>query len=75
MIDWQKEFPVNSVCRADVKEAGFSDEEIALLTDEDMQAIADKMADLYDENGFWDDLSMVTGALLEKKEQKDLRDQ
>lgn len=66
-IDWNKEFSVNSLCRADIKEAGFSDEQIALLTDEDMQAIADKMADWYDENGFWDDLSSIPCALLETK--------
>jgi uncharacterized ferredoxin-like protein len=55
-IDWNKEFPVNSICRADVKEAGFPEEQVARLTDEDMQAIAQKMADLYNENGYWQDL-------------------
>ncbi len=70
-IDWTKEFPVNSLCRADVKEAGFTDEQIALLTDEDMQAIANKMADWYDENGFWEDVLSITRALLENKEQPD----
>ncbi len=55
-IDWTKEFPVNSLCRADVKEAGFTDEQVALLTDEDMRAIAQKMGDLYNENGYWQDL-------------------
>ena len=70
-IDWNKEFPVNSICRADVKEAGFPDEQIALLTDEDMQAIADKMADWYDEYGLWDDLLSITSSLLETKEHPD----
>ena len=70
-IDWNKEFPVNSICRADVKETGFPDEQIALLTDEDMQAIADKMADWYDEHGFWDDLLSITHAFLAKKEHPD----
>ncbi len=70
-IDWMKEFPVNSLCRADIQEAGFPDEQIALLTDEDIQSIADKMADWYDEYGFWEDLSSITSALLETKEQPD----
>ena len=66
-----QEFPVNSICREDLKEAGFTDEQIALVTDQDMQAIANKMADWYDEFGFWDDLSAVTAALLEEKEHPD----
>ena len=71
MIDWNKEFPVNSLCRADIKEAGFSEEQIAQLTDKDMQSIANKMAYCYDENGFWDDLTTITTALLAQKEQPD----
>lgn len=67
--DWNKEFPVNSLCRADLQEAGFSDEQIAFITDENMQAIAAKMADWYDDNGFWDDLTSITKALLAQKEQ------
>jgi hypothetical protein len=67
--DWNKEFPLNSVSRADLKEAGFSDEQIAFISDEDMKAIANKMADWYDENGFWDDLLAITEALLEERKQ------
>ena len=67
-IDWNKEFPVNSICRADVKEAGFPDELIAQLTDEDMQAIASKMADWYDENGYWQDLEEAYRIIMEEKD-------
>ena len=70
-LDWNKEFPVNTLCRADMQEAGFTDEQIAQITDEDMQAVADKMADWYDDNGFWDDLTSVTSALLAQKEHPD----
>ncbi len=65
-IDWTKEFPVNSLCRADVKEAGFTDEQVALLTDEDMQAIAQKMGDLYNENGYWQDLEEACRIITEE---------
>jgi hypothetical protein len=33
-IDWRKEFPITSICREDLKELGFTDEQIALLTDQ-----------------------------------------
>ena len=46
MIDWNREFSVTSITRADLKEAGFTDEQIAQLTDEDMQAIAEQIADM-----------------------------
>jgi len=67
-LDWQKEFPITSICREDLQECGFTNEQIASLTDEDMQAIADKMADLYFDQGFWDHLKFVTDIrLLEKQ--------
>jgi hypothetical protein len=67
-IDWQKEFPITSICREDLQECGFTDEQIARLSDEDMEAIASKMADLYLDLGFWEDLQFVTDIrLLEKQ--------
>ncbi len=67
-IDWQKEFPITSICREDLKELGFTDEQIARLSDEDMEAIASKMADLYLDQGFWEDLQFVTDIRLLKKQ-------
>lgn len=60
MIDWHKEFPVTSITRVDLQEAGFTDEQISQLTDEDMVAIASKMEDMYCEYGFWEDLELAT---------------
>ena len=36
MIDWQKEFPLTSITRANLQEAGLSDEQIAQFTDDDI---------------------------------------
>ncbi len=69
MIDWNKEFPLTSLTRADLVQAGFSEEQVSLLTDEDMRAIASKMEDLYCDHGFWDDLETAVHSILGKKEQ------
>jgi hypothetical protein len=72
-IDWQKEFPITSICREDLKELGFTDEQIAQLTDEDMETIASKMADLYLDNGFWEDLQFVTDIRLIEKQERSIQ--
>jgi len=46
MIDWNTAFPVLTISRALIKEAGFTDAHIATLTDEDMTTIAEKLADM-----------------------------
>jgi len=61
-----KMFCITSVCRADLEEH-FSQKEIESLTDEDMERIASKMADIYIENNFWIDLEiMVTSVLFDR---------
>jgi len=67
MIDWDKEFPIASLTRADLNEAGFSDELIAKLTDEDMLAIASKLEDTYRDNQLSIDLEIAVDHLLESK--------
>lgn len=42
-IDWYSEFPLRLFSRAHIKRLGFTDEEIALLTDEDMYTIASEV--------------------------------
>ena len=59
MINWNKEFPVISITRRDLKDAGLSEKQIAQLTDEDMTAIASKMEDMYCESGFWEVLRIT----------------
>mgnify|MGYP001395023946 CR=1 FL=1 len=67
MIDWEKEYPIASLTRADLEEAGFSDELIAKLTDEDMATIASKLEDTYRDNQLFIDLEIVVNHFLETK--------
>jgi len=62
-----KSFAVSSVCRLDLLQQGFTKKQIAKITDEDMERIACKMGDAYCENGFWDDLQIMTDRILEDK--------
>jgi len=65
MIDWNKEFPITSITRADLQEAGFTDAQIQTLTDADMQTIAAKMEDMYCDGNYWEDLEIATTMRLE----------
>ncbi len=67
-IDWNKEFPIASLTRADLKEAGFSDSVIASLTNEDMRTIASKLEDTYRDNQLYIDLEIEVNLLMENKE-------
>ncbi len=49
-------FPITALSREDLKQAHFSDEEIAQLTDNDLQDIARKMEDHFVDDVFWDEL-------------------
>lgn len=44
---WNKEFVITSVTRADLQKHGFPNEQIAQLSDEDMETIAVAMEDIY----------------------------
>ena len=57
VIDWEKQFPIASINRADLTEFGFTDEQIAtMFTDEVMTEIAANMEESYHMNfGFWED--------------------
>jgi hypothetical protein len=54
--DWSKTFEVAVITRGDLTEVGLSQQQIDSLTDADMQAIAGKMAELYADNGYWQDV-------------------
>ncbi len=45
IIDWGKEFVVVQLTRQDLKDAGFSDQQIASITDKDMTRIASRLED------------------------------
>ncbi len=69
-IDWNKEFSITSVTRADLASAGYSQEQVACLSDEDMRTIASKMEDLYCDQGFWDDIVTAVEYVLERKKKR-----
>ncbi len=62
---WNTPFTVSSLCREDLR--GFlSNEEIATLTDADMEAIADKMSDAHrDAGAYWESMEISARAILE----------
>jgi hypothetical protein len=51
---WNKEFPITSVTRKDLVDAGLRRSAVQRLTDEQMRRIASKMADYYCDQGFWE---------------------
>ncbi len=67
MTDWNQEFPITSVTRADLVSAGLSKDQVASLSDEDMRRIAAKMEDIYCDQGFWEDVVTAVEYVLEKK--------
>jgi hypothetical protein len=64
---WQKEFPITSVTRADLTQAGFAKAFVATITDEQMQMIASKMEDSFCDTSYWTDLKMATIAVTAKE--------
>ncbi len=51
-----QKFPITSVCRADLKNAGFN---IKGVDGGTMLEISSKMADAYCESGFWESLEII----------------
>ena len=51
---------VQSVSRADLVQAGFPPEFVAQLTDEQMERIAAKMGDYYNDQGYWEHVTDAT---------------
>ncbi len=63
MIDWEKQFSIVTINRADLTEFGFTDEQIAFIfTDEVMMEIANKMQERYfltSSYFFWEDMKQA----------------
>ena len=55
---WSKEFPITSITRDDLVEAGFPKHHVEHIDDETMKEIASAMEDTYCDTGFWEDLHM-----------------
>ncbi len=68
--DQDKEFPVTSVARIDLQEAGIPETVIASLSNEEMETIARKMGDYYCDQGFWDHIAPAVTYIVERREKK-----
>lgn len=64
---YYKDFPITSVCRADLEDAGF---DTADVDDGTMSELSSKMANAYCDIGFWEDLGILAEYLKIKKHEK-----
>jgi hypothetical protein len=63
-------FPITSLSREDLRQVNLSDDELAQLTDDDLQQIARMMEDHYVKDWFWDELEFNARKVLEKKKKR-----
>ncbi len=69
MADWNKEFPIAaSISRKTLKETGFTDQQIAQFTDDDLTWIASIMTQNYAEGLYREDLRHLATIVLRDKE-------
>lgn len=54
--DYYKDFPITSVCRADLEQCGF---DTTGVDDYTMSELASKMANAYCDSSFWVDLEVL----------------
>ena len=64
---YYKDFPITSVCRADLESAGY---DTINIDDDIMVELASKMANAYCDMGFWEDLAILAEYLGIKKHRK-----
>ncbi|PIQ68300.1 MAG: hypothetical protein COV91_04865 [Candidatus Taylorbacteria bacterium CG11_big_fil_rev_8_21_14_0_20_46_11] len=64
---YYKDFPIMSVCRADLESAGF---DTTNVDDDMMSELASKMANAYCDLGFWQDIRILAEYLKIKKQEK-----
>ena len=68
VIESHKPFTVASVCRADLQGI-LSDEQIARISDGEMESIADRMGDAFTDSGlYWESLEIMAKYVIEKEE-------
>lgn len=65
---YYKDFPITSVCRADLESAGFDTRNV---DDDTMLELASKMANAYCDIVFWEDLEILAEYLKIKKHKKE----
>lgn len=61
------EITSTSICRDDLRSAGFTEEEISNVTDDQMRRIASKMADDYVNNLYWQSLQYFADLIINEK--------
>jgi len=59
-VDWEVRFPVLSLKRSDLTEGGIDEDQIKRLTDENMRAIAAKLAECYRRTDFLGTAAFLT---------------
>jgi hypothetical protein len=66
-INWEQQYPIAFINKADLTEFGYTDEQIAaLFTDEIMAEIAANMGESYHMNfGFWEDFKRAIHVVLQ----------
>jgi len=62
-------FEIISVCKDDLRHF-MAEEDVDLLTSDDIKIIANKLADDYCEQLFWDSLKIISENILEQKKQQ-----
>ena len=65
-LDWSKQYKVLSFSRLTLSSRGFTNEQIALLTEADLEYIADVLQTLYPD--FEDSVQFITALTLAEKE-------
>lgn len=65
-LESYKDFPITTICRADLEQAGFDSTNVDDYT---MKELASKMANAYCDMGFWEDLDVLADYLkIERRE-------
>jgi len=71
--DAVKMFPITSVCREDLLQAGFKPKDIKKLDDGDMIYLASKMANAYLTEQYWIDLKIIAEYIFSGKERNEMK--
>ena len=67
-LDWSHTYVVLSISRLDLQSFGLTTQQIKQLTDEDMDRIAEELAQRYNLNGFNEDAVFVARLILAEKD-------
>jgi len=62
----QGDYILTALCKGDLEDK-FTKAEIDSLDDNDMEYIATKITEAYLDNGYWDNLQIITKSVLEDK--------